>query len=217
MTTDSRVLLTAYTNYMRGLRGGQGNSLQRQSWGDYNDDGIVNIVDVSNAAFFFGATNSYWTHPQYSCTPTTTTEDVCDLAQLVVYFDEGVTTPFGGTGVNPSTQLNVLDPQIDPYSMPLASSGVCLYYQNTGTSSTRLLLVNCGTSTLASLPAGHTISDSANVLNSDGTLGPTQAGSISVSGGTVTNSWAPSLVSGTHYEIRFFDNSVQIGQFYATP
>jgi hypothetical protein len=217
MTTDSRVLLVAYTNYMRGLRGGQGNSLQKESWADVNNDGVVNILDASSAAFFFDTTNSYWAHPRYSCIPTSTIVDVCDIAALIVYFDVGLTTPFGGTNVNPSTQLTALDPQIDPYSMQLSATGVCLYYQTTSTSATRLQLVNCDASSASTLPAGHTITDSANVLNSDGTLGATQAGGISVSGGTVTNSWAPSLVSGTHYEIRFFDNGVQIGQFYATP
>lgn len=218
MSTDSRVLLTAYPNYMRGIRGDQGHALQKASWGDHNKDGQVNILDGSNMAFFFDKANSYWAHPQYACTPTATVVDVCVASALAVLFDTGNTAPFGGTGTSPG--LFNVDPQIDPYNMQLPGSGVCLYYQNTNTAATQLVLVNCNASGAASLPAGHTITDSASVLNADGTLGTAQSGTVTVSGGTVTNSWSPALVHGTHYVIRIFDNTgtgpVQIGQFYVT-
>lgn len=217
MSRDSRVLLTAYTNYMRGLRGGQGNSLQKESWADFNKDGRVNILDVSSAAFFFDSTNSYWAHPQYSCSSTSSIVDICDVSAMVTSFDEGTTAPFGGNNANPSTQLVRLDPQVDPYSMQLTGTNTCLYYQTSSTSATKLVLVSCGTSGIASLPTGHTITDSAAVLNADGTLGAAQSGTVTISGGTVTNSWSPGLTHGTQYEIRIFDNGVQIGQYFATP
>jgi hypothetical protein len=214
---DARALLSANINYMRGMRGGQGNSLQKQSWADYNDDGIVNILDASNAAFFFDSTNSYWSHPQYTCGPTATKVDICVMSALLVYFDEGLTTPFGGNNFNPSAQLNALDPQIDPYSTQFLGTSLCLYYQTTATSASRLLLANCGTSSLAGPLAGHVITSTASVINADGTLGTTTTGSVAVNGGIVTSSWNPALASGTQYLVRIFDNGAQIAQYYATP
>jgi hypothetical protein len=163
---DSRALLVANTNYMRGLRGAQGNGLQKASWADYNKDGVVNILDASNAAFFFDSSNSYWTHPQYACSPTATTVDVCVMSAIVVFFEEGVTSPFGGTNVNPSTQLSILDPQIDPYSTQLSGTNVCLYYQSTTTAATKLILVSCNASGPTTLPTGHAITAKANHLES---------------------------------------------------
>src|SRR5207245_6381261 len=128
---------------MRGLRGGQGNSLQKESWADVNDDGVVNILDASNAAFFFDTANSYWAHPQYSCSPTASIVDICVISAMLVNFDQGLTAQFGGNMVNPSTELNSLDPQIDPYSTQLAGSNACVYYQTTTTSNSTLLLVTC--------------------------------------------------------------------------
>jgi ABC-type transport system substrate-binding protein len=216
MCEQSRLFLTAFPNYMRGLRGGQGNSLQKESWADYNDDGVVNILDASNAAFFFDSTNSYWAHPRYSCSPTATKVDICVMAALVVFFDEGLTAPFGGNNLNPSSQLNILDPQIDPYSTQLAGSNVCTYYQSTTTSASRLQLGMCGTSSSGSSPGGHMITSTASVINADGTLGITTTGGVTINGGMITSAWSPPLTGGTQYLVRFFDNGAQIAQFYVT-
>jgi hypothetical protein len=213
---DATALFGANSNYMRGIRGGQGNSLQKQSWADYNKDGIVNILDASNAAFFFDSANTYWSHPQYSCSPTVGKVDICVMSALVVFFDEGLTSPFGGSNVNPSAELIALDPQIDPYSTQFLGASVCLYYQTTTASASRLLLVSCGTSSPAGPPAGHMITSTASVINADGTLGSTTTGSVAVTGGTLTSSWNPTLTGGTQYLVRFFDNGAQIAQFYVT-
>jgi len=215
--TDSRVLLQANPNYMRGIRGGQGNSLQKQSWADFNDDGVVNILDASNSAFFFDKANSYWDHRQYACSPTSTIVDICVMAAFAVFFDEGLTAPFGGTNVSPSTQLNVLDPQIDPYSMQLSSPNTCLYYQTTTTVQTQFEALTCGSSGGTSLPAGHTITSKAFLVAPSGILGAPIAGSVVVaSNGNGISSWSPGLAGGSQYEIIFYDNGVQAGQFYAT-
>jgi hypothetical protein len=215
---DARALLVANSNYMRGIRGGQGNSLQKQSWADYNNDGVVNILDASNAAFFFGSSNPYWGHPQYACSPTTTAVDICVMSALVLFFNEGLTAPFGGTNVNPSTQLNILDPQVDPYSMQLPGTSTCLYYQTTTTVQTQFEVLTCGNSITTALPTGHAITSKAFPLSSSGTLGVPVAGSVVVSSnGNGISSWTPNLLAGSQNEIVFYDNGVQIGQFYATP
>lgn len=216
-TVDSRVLLQANFNYMRGVRGGQANSLQKQSWADVNDDGVVNILDASNAAFFFDKANSYWAHPEYACSPTATIVDICVMSALSVYFDQGLTAPFGGANVNPSTQLSVLDPQIDPYSLQLSGTATCLYYQKTTTVQTLFEVLTCGNSGGVALPAGHTITSKAFPVASSGILGTPVAGTVVVgAGGSGVSTWSPSLTSGSQYEIIFYDNGVQIGRFYAT-
>jgi len=214
---DSRVLLQANTNYMRGLRGGQANSLQKQSWADFNDDGIVNILDASNAAFSFNTSNLYWAHPQYACSPTASVVDICVMSALVVFFNEGLTTPFGGANTNPSTQLNILDPQVDPYSMQLTGTSVCLYYQTTTLVQTQFESLSCGSSGGTALPAGHAITTKAFQMASSGTLGVPLSGTVSIGGsGSGMSSWSPSLAPGSQYEIAFYDNGVQIGQFFAS-
>ena len=215
---DSRALLQGYTSYMRGIRGGQGNSLQKQSWADYNDDGVVNILDASNAAFFFGSSSLYWGHPQYACSPTATTVDICVVSAIVLFFNEGLTAPFGGTNVNPSTQLSMLDPQIDPYSLQLSGTIACLSYQTTTTVQTQFELLTCGNSLATTLPAGHTITSKAFPVSSSGTLGVPVVGSVVVSSnGNGVSTWSPSLSAGSQNEIVFYDNGIQIGQFFATP
>jgi len=214
---DSRVLLQANSNYMRGIRGGQANSLQKQSWADFNDDGVVNILDASNAAFSFDKANSYWTHPRYACSPTATIVDICVMSALSVFFDQGLTAPFGGINANPSTQLNVLDPQIDAYAMQLSGTSTCLYYRTTTAVQTQFEALTCGSSGGTSLPAGHVIASKAFPVATSGTLGTPTTGSVVVtSNGNGISSWTPTLASGSQYEIIFYDNGVQIGQFYAT-
>jgi len=214
MSVDSRVLLTADFNYMRVTRG-QGDSWQKFNWADVTDDGVVDILDAANMAFFFDSTNAYWSHPRYTCNNSGVV-DICVASALVILFDKVLSIPPFA-----SNQLVNLDPQIDRYNMQLTgstpSTGVCLYYQITNTAATRLALANCGRGGADSLPAGHTITGSAVILNPDGSLGTVQSGSVSISAGAVTNSWSPSLVSGSHYLVRFFDNGVQIGLFYAIP
>jgi hypothetical protein len=192
--------------------------LQKQSWADYNDDGVVNILDASNAAFFFGSSSLYWGHPQYACSPTATTVDICVVSAIVLFFNEGLTAPFGGTNINPSTQLSMLDPQIDPYSLQLSGTSACLYYQTTTTVQTQFELLTCGNSLATTLPAGHTITSKAFPVSTSGTLGVPVVGSVVVSSnGNGVSTWSPSLSAGSQNEIVFYDNGIQIGQFFATP
>jgi hypothetical protein len=160
---DARVLLNAFENYMRGPSGfldlGAANSLQKASWADFNQDGIVNILDVSNAAFFFDSVNAYWAHPSYSCTSTATIVDVCDLSALVVLFDTGNTAPFGGANVPP--QLANIAPQLNTFQFPLpGNTGVCFQFNWPAASNAfRYIYVPCAKSAPANAiaPAGHTV------------------------------------------------------------
>ncbi len=72
---NGRILLTANPNYMRGPTNLQGSSLQKLSWADKNDDGIVNIQDLAAAAACYGlgagstgplcssGQQAYWANP----------------------------------------------------------------------------------------------------------------------------------------------------------
>src|SRR5207245_3063540 len=116
---------------------------------------------------------------------------MCLMSALFIFIHELMTYPFAGSKVNPSAQLIALDPQIDPYSTQFLGTSVCLSYQTTTTSASRLLLVTCGTSSLAGPPAGDVITGSASVVDVDGTLGATATGSLVVIVGTVSGHWNP--------------------------
>jgi len=223
MSTDSRVLLNGNSNYMRGVRSAQSNSLQKASWGDFNKDGQVNILDGSNMAFFFDKTNSYWAHPQYACTSTTTIVDVCVASGVAVLFDTGDTAPFGGTNVNPSTQLLNLDPQIDPYSFQVGSSatGTCLYIQHGTAASVTGQLITCSTSGAVTTTGGATVTCTIASINTDGTEGAQVAGAVGIAAdGKVTCTPGSALVLGGLYHARFSSNQPapthQIGELYFT-
>jgi ABC-type transport system substrate-binding protein len=210
---DSRVLLTANENYMRGPSGfldlGAANSLAKSSWADVNKDGIVNILDVSNAAFFFDSANTYWAHPNYSCTSTATIVDVCDMAALVVLFDTGITAPFGGTNVDPSTQLQGLAKQIDSYLIPEGNTGVCLGFQWWDSTSFKTVNVNCKTASPATLQTGFSVQ--CELYNSEtGVYGAFVPCSLS-SGGLPAN-WATN-----DWKLTFLFNGVEVGHLHISP
>ena len=80
-----------------------------------------------------------------------------------------------------------------------------------------MLLVNCASSSLANgLPSGHSLTLRAAVLNSDGTNGAITAAGINFNGGIVTVQWTTGLPPGTNYEIRVYDNTAQIAQYFVS-
>jgi hypothetical protein len=106
---------------MRGPVGLQGTSLQALSWADKNDDGVVSILDIADAAFRFGQTDPYWAHPLFGLSGFV---DIVDMSTIAFYFGHGITAPY-----LPS-QLTGLDPQIDPFNIDLTgTAGPLMYYE----------------------------------------------------------------------------------------
>ena len=107
-------LLTYNTNYVRCCPNGASatsSSLYKISYADKNNDGVVNILDLADAAVHFGAADPYWVNPNIAPGGTV---NIQDLATIAFYFGHGITSPFA-----PST-LNGVDPQIDPFNCPIA-------------------------------------------------------------------------------------------------
>ena len=101
--------------------------------------------------------------------------------------------------------------------MQLSGTSTCLYYRTTTAVQTQFEALTCGSSGGTSLPAGHVIASKAFPVATSGTLGTPTTGSVVVtSNGNGISSWTPTLASSSQYEIIFYDNGVQIGQFYAT-
>ena len=84
-------------------------SLYKLSWADKNNDGVVNILDLADAAVRFGTPDPYWVNPNIA---PGTYVNIQVLATVAFYFGHGTTSPF-----LPS-QLTGLDPQIDPFFCP---------------------------------------------------------------------------------------------------
>jgi hypothetical protein len=105
-------LLTRNPNYVRCCPNGTGattSSLYKISYADKNNDGVVNILDLADAAVHFGAADPYWVNPNIA---PGTTVNIQDLATVAFYFGHGITSPFA-----PSA-LTGVDPQIDPFNCP---------------------------------------------------------------------------------------------------
>ncbi len=113
VSAGGKVKLVAYDRYMRGRPGIPNSSLHKLSWADRNNDGVVNILDVADAALHFGQPDSYWNTGQNPQAPSVGTDpnvvDIGEIATVAFYFDHGTTAPF-----LPS-QLTGLDPCIDPF------------------------------------------------------------------------------------------------------
>ncbi len=110
---DLKIILSAYDGYMRGRPGVLNSSLHKLSWADKDNDGVVNILDVADAALHFGQPDPYWNTGQNPQAPNVGTDpnvvDIGEIATVAFYFDHGTTAPF-----LPS-QLTGLDPCIDPF------------------------------------------------------------------------------------------------------
>jgi hypothetical protein len=103
-------LLTYNTNYVRCCPRGASattSSLYKISYADKNNDGIVNILDLADAAVHFGAADPYWVNSNIA---PGSTVNIQDLATVAFYFGHGITSPFA-----PSSLVGV-DPQIDPFN-----------------------------------------------------------------------------------------------------
>lgn len=113
-----KITLHRNHSYMRCCADVPNTSLHRLSWADKNNDGVVNILDVADIAFHFGQGDIYWNTASNSLAPNVGTDpakvDIGEVATVAFYFGSGIQTPF-----SPS-QLNALDPQIDPYFCPAA-------------------------------------------------------------------------------------------------
>jgi len=107
-------LLTRNTNYVRCCPSGAtatSSSLYKISYADKNNDGVVNILDLADAAVHFGQPDPYWVNSNIA---PGTTVNIQDLATVAFYFGHGITSPF-----SPSSLVGV-DPQIDPFFCPTA-------------------------------------------------------------------------------------------------
>jgi hypothetical protein len=196
LSVGAKMLLSANPSYMRGPTNLQGSSLQKFSWADRTDDGVVNILDLADAAAHFGTTDPYWTNPTIS---TGLTVNIQDLATVAFYFGHGVTTPF-----SPS-QLMGLDPQVDPYRVDLTSvAGPVMYYEGgpvTGGQLTAKLLALSGTPNAASF--------TAMLLTQSGTVVGTASGISGAAPSVVLLSFS-GLTTGTLYTLQVnFSGSTQ--------
>ncbi len=116
-----------------------GSSLQAISWADKNDDGSVNILDIADAALYYGIDHGYWDHPIFGVTDGIV--DIGEISTIAFYFDHGITKPFTPTA------LTSIDPKIDPFLIvdpssayytgscpasanwsPVPAGGACLYW-----------------------------------------------------------------------------------------
>jgi hypothetical protein len=106
-----RIVLNRNHNYQRCCSdtAGPSSKLYTLSWSDKNRDGVVNILDIADAAFSFGKPDAYWANPLIS---TSTTVDIVDIATVASEFGQGITSPF-----LPS-QLVGVDPQTNPFFCP---------------------------------------------------------------------------------------------------
>ncbi len=112
ITTGGRILLSENTNFMRCCPNGPtatSSTLYKISYADFNNDGVVNILDLANIASHYGTTNAYWCNPNIACTGSPGVVGAVDLATVAIYYGHGITTPY-----TPQTLLQV-DPQIDPF------------------------------------------------------------------------------------------------------
>jgi hypothetical protein len=111
VTLGGRIVLHRNHNYMRCCSdiASSTSKLYTLSWSDKNNDGVVNILDIADAAFSFGKPDAYWANPVIS---SSTTVDIVDIATVASEFGNGITYPF-----LPS-QMTGLDPQIDPFFCP---------------------------------------------------------------------------------------------------
>ena len=102
-------LLTRNSLFDRCCPDDTSSSLYKLSWADKNNDGVVNILDLADAAVHFGTPDPYWLNSNIA---QGTYVNIQDLATVAFYFGHGTTFPF-----KPS-QLTGVDPQIDPFFCP---------------------------------------------------------------------------------------------------
>jgi hypothetical protein len=199
-----RALLTAYPNYMRGPTTLQGTSLQKLSWSDKNNDGIINVQDLASIAACYGLApgqsnaicsgidSSYWVNPIIS---TGGTVNINDLATVAFYFGHGTTSPFL------PAQLTGMDPQVDPYQVDLTSqSGPVMYYEGgiPGSGQVTVKMVAVSGSPVPSQFTGT-------LLTSGGTVIGTSSGTTGSSSSIVQFSFT-GLVPSTLYQFRLAYN-----------
>jgi hypothetical protein len=109
VTSMGKFLLTRNDGFARCCPDVTSSSLYKLSWADKNNDGVVNILDLADAAVHFGTADPYWVNSNIA---QGTTVNIQDLATVAFYFGHGTTYPF-----QPS-RLTGLDPQIDPFFCP---------------------------------------------------------------------------------------------------
>ena len=110
IVTDGRILLSENTNFVRCCPNGPSaisSSLYAISYADFNNDGVVNILDLAAVASAYNTGDLYWCNPNVACTGGLVGS--VNLATVAIYFGHGITTPY-----TPQTLIGV-DPQIDPF------------------------------------------------------------------------------------------------------
>ena len=122
--TDETILLNENVNFQRccpkdlppGLYPGEpaggvsatSSSLYKISYADFNNDGVVNILDLASIASAYGTSDPYWCNVNIACNGGVV--GAVNLATVAIYFGHGITYPY-----TPQTLANV-DPQIDPFN-----------------------------------------------------------------------------------------------------
>jgi ABC-type transport system substrate-binding protein len=114
VSPGGRVLLSRNSGYMRCCSDVQGptSRLWNLSFADRDNDGLVDVLDIADAAFWFGKGNNYWANPVAGCSPPPGFDEICVVSTVAFYFGHGIITPY-----TPS-QLGYLDPQVDPFFCP---------------------------------------------------------------------------------------------------
>lgn len=113
-----KIFLQRNNLYFRCCPNGVGattSSLYKLSYADKNNDGIVNIQDLADAAFHYGQYDPYWVNPNITCLAPTcsTTVNIQVLAMVAFYYGAGVTSYEGASNLS---TLTGIDPQIDPFN-----------------------------------------------------------------------------------------------------
>ncbi|OLD05207.1 MAG: hypothetical protein AUJ07_01950 [Crenarchaeota archaeon 13_1_40CM_3_53_5] len=102
------ISLTRYTQYHRCCPNIQRTPLHGMSWADRNNDGVVNILDIADAARHFGRPDWYWDSRLFGTTKGVV--DIGEIATIASLLGSGVTGPFTPVA------LTSMDQAIDPYT-----------------------------------------------------------------------------------------------------
>lgn len=98
-------LLSRFDGFHRCCPENEDSSLGRFSWADINDDGRVDITDISSVAVRFGLDDPYWDHSIFGVRDNEV--DIAEVSTAAFYFDHGLITPF--------EMFEGMDPDVDPY------------------------------------------------------------------------------------------------------
>jgi hypothetical protein len=112
--------LDRFMDYMRCCPGVANSSLHKFSWSDKFQNGVVNILDVADISYHYGAPDPYWNTGQNALAPNVGVDpavvDIGETATVSFYFGVGLfgpLTPNQVTGLELSTTTKM--PCINPW------------------------------------------------------------------------------------------------------